>query len=63
MTFPLYFLGVEETVKGVVGRFQIEQHLPHLTVIQLVWGRHAAECGQPGETQFKSPSEKSQHEK
>lgn len=37
MTFFFFFLGgVEEAVKGVVGRLQIKQHLSHLTVIQLV---------------------------
>lgn len=40
--------GVEEAVEGIVGRLQIKQHLAYLTVIQLVWGRHAAEGGQPG---------------
>lgn len=28
--------GVEEAVEGVVGRFQVEQHLPHLGVVELI---------------------------
>lgn len=39
--------GVEEAVEGIVGRLQIKQHLAHLIIIQLVWGWHAAEGGQP----------------
>lgn len=42
-------VGVEEAVEGIVGRLQIKEHLAHLIIIQLVWGRHAAEGGQPEE--------------
>lgn len=38
---------VQEAVEGIVGRLQIEQHLANLIIIQLIWGRHAAQCGQP----------------
>lgn len=41
--------GVKEAVEGIVGRLQVKEHLAHLIIIQLVWGRHAAEGGQPGE--------------
>lgn len=37
--------GVQEAIEGVVGRLQVEEHLPHLRVIQLIRGRHAAQSG------------------
>ena len=40
--------GVQEAVEGIVGRLQVEQHLEHLGVIQLVGRRHAAQGLQPG---------------
>lgn len=40
--------GVEEAVEGVVGRFQVEQHLPDLGIIQLIRRRHPAERLEPG---------------
>ena len=48
--------GVQEAVEGIVGRLQVKQHLAHLIIIQLVWGWHAAERGQPGEDGGKSTS-------
>ena len=39
--------GVEEAVEGVVGRFQVKEHLADLGVVQLVRRRHAAQGGQP----------------
>lgn len=35
--------GVQEAVEGVVGRLQVEEHLAHLGVVQLVRGGHAAQ--------------------
>lgn len=31
-----WYSGVQETVEGIVGRFQIKEHLAHLGVVQLV---------------------------
>lgn len=33
---------VQESIKGVVGRFQVKQHLANLGVIQFIRRRHAA---------------------
>lgn len=43
--------GVQEAVEGVVGRLQVEEHLAHLGIVQLVGGRHAAQGLQPGGAQ------------
>lgn len=40
--------GVQEAVEGVVGGLQVEEHLAHLVVVQLVGGGHAAQGLQPG---------------
>lgn len=39
--------GVQKAVEGVVGRLQVEEHLAHLGVVQLVRGGHAAQSLQP----------------
>ena len=48
----MFLGGVEEAVEGIVGRLQVKQHLAHLVIIQFVWGRHAAEGGQPDEIRW-----------
>lgn len=54
--------GVEEAVEGVVGRLQIKQHLAHLIIVQLIWGWHAAEGGQPEEEKLKiNADDRQQH--